>query len=37
MTDADRFRQTMTTGIGASRAYGCGLLSVARCAVEHAG
>lgn len=30
VADADRFRQLLTDGIGPGKAYGCGLLSVAR-------
>jgi CRISPR system Cascade subunit CasE len=30
ITDGTRFRETLLSGIGRSRAYGCGLLSVAR-------
>lgn len=33
VTDAGRFRQTLKDGVGPSKAYGCGLLSVARFAV----
>jgi len=29
VTDSERFRETLASGIGRSRAYGCGLLSVA--------
>jgi len=32
VTDADRFRETLTAGIGSGKAYGFGLLSIARAA-----
>ena len=30
ITDADRFRRTLLSGIGREKAYGCGLLTIAR-------
>lgn len=32
ITDADRFRQSLTSGIGRARAYGCGLMTIMRIA-----
>ncbi|MBQ0037927.1 MAG: type I-E CRISPR-associated protein Cas6/Cse3/CasE [Clostridiales bacterium] len=31
VTDAQRFRQALVSGIGREKAYGCGLLTVTRC------
>jgi CRISPR system Cascade subunit CasE len=28
ITDVDRFRQTLTNGIGRAKAYGCGLMTI---------
>jgi CRISPR system Cascade subunit CasE len=30
ITDAERFKQALTSGIGRAKAYGCGLLTIAR-------
>ncbi|MBR7005526.1 MAG: type I-E CRISPR-associated protein Cas6/Cse3/CasE [Candidatus Methanomethylophilaceae archaeon] len=30
VTDADRFRESMVNGIGRAKAYGCGMLTVAK-------
>lgn len=35
ITDTDSFKQTLLSGIGRAKAYGCGLLTVARIIGEH--
>lgn len=35
VSDLKRFKQTLLTGIGREKAYGCGLLTIARCAGDH--
>jgi len=31
VTDPDALRRTLTRGLGRAKAYGCGLLTLARC------